>query len=176
MTRFQREWALVPAGARWAAAFVALAIVALMAALFVLPLLVEGEHKALLFTLPVFFAASIGAAPLAIYVLLLGYVFGDARRRGMNHVLWTLLSIFIPSGVGVILYFILRDPIPIPCPSCATPARKGHAFCTTCGAPVREACAECRQPIEPGWRNCARCGASLGGSPASESGGSGSPA
>jgi hypothetical protein len=161
MTRFDQEWALVPPGARWTAVLVTLALVSLMAALFLLPVLAEGEHKALLFVFPVFLLASLGAVPLAVYVLLIGYVYGDARRRGMNQVLWTLLAIFIPSAVGIILYFILRDPIPVPCPSCTTPARKGHAFCTTCGAPVRAACPQCRQPIDPGWRNCARCGAAL---------------
>ena len=97
-------------------------------------------------------------------MLLVGYVFGDARRRGMNHVLWTLLAIFIPNAIGVILYFILRDPIPVPCPSCGALARKGHAYCAGCGTAVRVACPQCRQPVEPGWRNCARCGAGLAGS------------
>ena len=102
-----------------------------------------------------------GAVPIAIYVLLLGYVWGDARRRGMNHVMWTLLALFIPSAVGLILYFILRDPVPVPCPSCAAPARKGHAYCASCGTAVRAACPHCRQPVEAGWRNCASCGQAL---------------
>jgi hypothetical protein len=174
MTRFEEEWALVPAGARWVAALVFLAMASLMASLFLLPLIVEHEYRGLLFVFPVFLMTLIGAVALAIYVLLVGYVYGDARRRGMNQVMWTLLAIFIPSAVGVILYFILRDPIPVPCPSCATPARKGHAYCARCGAAVRAACPQCRQPLEAGWRNCVHCGAALGqgagGPPASEAG------
>jgi hypothetical protein len=161
MTRFEQEWALVPSGARWIALLVALAFAALMATIFLLPLIVEGEYKALLFVVPIFLLTLIGGAGMAVYVLLVGYVYGDARRRGMNQVLWTLLAIFIPSAIGVILYFILRDPIPVPCPSCATPARKGHSFCAACGTAVRVSCPQCRQPVEPGWRNCARCGVSL---------------
>ena len=160
MSRFDQEWALVPAGARWTAVLVSLAFTALMAGIFLLPVAVN-EPKALPFVLLVFFPSLIGAVALGIYVLLVGYVFGDARRRSMNHVLWTLLAIFIPNAIGVILYFILRDPIPVPCPACGTPARKGHAFCAGCGAPVRAACPQCRQPVEPAWRNCASCGASL---------------
>jgi len=76
-------------------------------------------------------------------------------------VLWTLLAIFIPSGIGIILYFILREPIAVPCPSCGTPARKGHAYCASCGGAVRRACAQCHQPVEASWRNCPSCGASL---------------
>ncbi len=174
MTRFEEEWALVPAGARWVAVLVFLAMATLMASLFLLPLIVEHEYRAILFVFPVFLMTLIGAVALAIFVLLVGYVYGDARRRGMNQVLWTLLAIFIPSGVGIILYFILRDPIPVPCPSCGTPARKGHAFCASCGAAVCAACPQCRQPLEAGWRNCVRCGAPLAhgaaSPPASEAG------
>jgi hypothetical protein len=161
MTRFEEEWALVPSGARWTAVLVALAFVSLMASLFLLPVLMEGDRKGVIFVFPLFLLASIGAVPMAAYVLVVGYVYGDARRRAMNQVMWTLLAIFVPSAVGIILYFILRDPIPIPCPRCGTPARKGHAYCASCGTAVRAACPQCRQPVEPGWRNCARCGAVL---------------
>ena len=174
MTRFEQEWAVVPVLARWIAVLVLLAFGGLMASIFILPILVEHEYQALLFVVPVFLMSLIGAVALAVFVLLVGYIYADARRRGMNYVLWTLLAIFIPSGVGVILYFILRDPVPVPCPACGTPARKGYAYCASCGTAVRAACSQCRQPVEAGWRNCARCGAPItpgSGSPsASEAG------
>jgi double zinc ribbon protein len=174
MTRFEQEWAIVPVPARWIAVLVFLVLGGLMASIFIVPLLVEHEYQALPFVVPVFLMSTIGAVVLAVFVLLIGYIYADARRRGMNFVLWTLLAIFIPSGVGVILYFILRDPIPVPCPACGTPARKGHAFCASCGAAVRAACPQCRQPLEADWRNCVRCGAPLAhggaGPPASEAG------
>jgi len=166
MTRFDQEFALVPEGARWTAALVCLAVTALMGALFLVPGFAERDGTALLVMSPFFLLSLIGVAFLGAYVLLVGYVFGDAKRRGMNHVLWTLLSIFIPNAIGIILYFILRDPIPLPCPACGALARKGHAFCAGCGAAVRPACPQCRQPVEPGWRNCARCGAALTGASA----------
>jgi hypothetical protein len=165
MSRFDQEWALVPAGARWIAGLAGLAFTGLMAGIFILPLLLEREYEGLLFVSPFFLLSLIGAVAMAIYIMLVGYVYGDARQRGMNQVLWTLLAVFIPSAVGIILYFILRDPVPVPCPSCGALARKGHAFCAGCGAAVRAACPQCRQPVEAGWRNCARCGAVLAGRP-----------
>ena len=162
MSRFDQEWALVPTAARWVAAFAGLAMTALMASIWLVPLLLERDYKGLLVASPFFFLTLIGAAFLVVYVLLVGYVFGDARRRGMRHVLWTLLAVFIPNGIGLILYFILRDPVPVPCPGCGTPAAKGHAYCASCGASVRPACPGCRQPVEAGWRNCTGCGAPLG--------------
>ena len=161
MSRFDREFALVPEGARWTALLVCLAVTALMGGLFLVPGFAEKDATALTMMGPLFLMSLIGVAFLGAYVLLVGYVYGDARRRGMNHVLWTLLAIFIPNAIGIILYFILREPLPVPCPSCETPARKGHAYCASCGAAVRAVCPHCRQPVEPGWRNCASCGQAL---------------
>jgi hypothetical protein len=162
MSRFEREWAVVPDGARWTAVLVCLVVTALMAGVFLMPGLAARDGTAFFVMLPMFVLSLVGVAFVGAYVLLVGYVFGDARRRGMNHVLWTLLAIFIPNAIGIILYFILRDPVAVPCPSCATPAKKGHAFCAACGTAVRTACPQCRQPVDSGWRNCARCGAPLG--------------
>ncbi|HEX9187263.1 MAG TPA: zinc ribbon domain-containing protein [Vicinamibacteria bacterium] len=165
MTRFEQEWALVPVGARWTAVLVCLAVAGVTGTIFLLPGLVERDPAAVLMLTPFFVLTLVGVAFLGAYVLLVGYVYGDARRRGMNRVLWTLLAIFIPNAIGIILYFILRDPVPVPCPACGAPAKKGHAYCAGCGTVVRPACPACREPVEPGWRNCARCGAALAAAP-----------
>ena len=123
MSRFDQEFALVPEGARWTAALVCLAVTALMGGLFLVPGLAERSGTALLMVSPLFLLSLVGVAFLGAYVLLVGYVFADAKRRGMNHVLWTLLAIFIPNAIGIILYFILREPIPVPCPACGSPAK-----------------------------------------------------
>jgi Double zinc ribbon/Phospholipase_D-nuclease N-terminal len=159
MSRFEREWAFVPKGARWTALLVCLGVTCLAAAFFLLPGFAERDGMPFLVWLPIFFASLVGVALVGAYILLVGYVCGDARRRGMSSLLWTLLAIFIPNAIGIILYFILREPIAVPCPACGTPAKKGHAFCAGCGAAVRPACPQCQQPVEPGARNCTRCGA-----------------
>jgi hypothetical protein len=99
--------------------------------------------------------------PLSVLVLLIGYVYADARRRGMRYVMWTLLATFIPNAIGIILYFILREPLLVPCPQCSTLVRPGHAFCPHCGAALGHACPQCRRAVEPGWSHCASCGATL---------------
>jgi peptidoglycan/LPS O-acetylase OafA/YrhL len=98
---------------------------------------------------------------MAGYTVLVGYVYGDARRRGMRYVMWTLLAIFIPHGIGVILYFILRDPMPSHCSKCGAAAKQGHAFCPVCGANILPACSQCHRAGQPGWSHCAWCGAKL---------------
>ncbi len=33
-------------------------------------------------------------------ILLTGYIYGDAKRRGMNALLWTLLALLLPKPIG----------------------------------------------------------------------------
>jgi Double zinc ribbon len=98
---------------------------------------------------------------LFVYVLLVGYVYGDAKRRGMPYVMWTLLAFFIPDGIGIILYFILRKPLPNACPGCSQPVPSGFAFCPHCGTPLQATCPSCGHGVERGWANCPHCGTKL---------------
>ena len=67
----------------------------------------------------------VGGVFFACFILLVGYVSADTKRRGMNSLLWTLLVIFIPKAIGFIAYFLLRKPLVVSgltsCPKCATP-------------------------------------------------------
>jgi hypothetical protein len=70
---------------------------------------------------------------IAIWILGLGYVYADARRRGMPPILWTLIATFIPNLLGFLLYFALRRPIALPCPNCGQANTPGQRFCSWCG-------------------------------------------
>jgi RNA polymerase subunit RPABC4/transcription elongation factor Spt4 len=89
----------------------------------------------------------------------------DAKRRGMRYVMWTLLAIFIPDAIGIILYFILRDPLPKPCTGCGAAVKPGFTYCPKCGTEVRPACSSCGKAIEPDWLNCAYCGKKIAVAP-----------
>ena len=111
------------------------------------------------------FAAILVPGVLLIYVLLVAYVYGDSKRRGMRPVLWTLVALFVPNAIGIIAYFIVRESVLHPCPSCGTAARREFAFCPSCGITLPRACPSCHRPVEPIWTHCAHCGGKL---PASE--------
>jgi hypothetical protein len=70
---------------------------------------------------------------IATWILCLGYVHADARRRGMPPILWTLIAAFIPNLLGFLLYFALRRPIASPCPNCGQPTTAEQRFCSWCG-------------------------------------------
>ena len=69
----------------------------------------------------------------AIWILGLGYVWADARRRDMPHIPWTLIAAIVPNLLGFLLYFGLRKPIASPCPQCGQPIAIEQRFCPWCG-------------------------------------------
>ncbi len=100
-------------------------------------------------------------AVMFTYGFLVSYVYADAQRRGMRHVLWTLIALFVPNALGFIAYFLLREPLLQPCAACGATARRDFAFCPQCGAPQPRVCPSCRRPVEPIWPHCAHCGQKL---------------
>ena len=157
MSRFREEMSII----RWPAWLAAACAWGLMGLIMELGPFREDRNMRLWDpSLQALFIFGVGL-PLAIYALLVGYVYADAKRRAMRYVMWTFLAALIPNGIGIILYFVMRDPLSRPCPSCGVPARSGFAFCPACGGALSEACPQCRCAIEPGWSHCVHCGASL---------------
>jgi hypothetical protein len=98
-----------------------------------------------------------------VYGFLVSYVHGDARRRGMRAGAWALVAACVPNALGLIAYFLLREPLLQHCRACGATARHGLAFCPHCGAPLSGACPACRRPVETAWSHCAHCGAKVVG-------------
>jgi hypothetical protein len=112
-------------------------------------------------------AAQIAYSMLALIpafaILLVGYINADARRRGMRYVMWTLLALFLPNSLGIILYFIFREPLLKQCPKCGAKNRVTFTFCPQCGTELAKSCPACKHAVEPGWSRCAYCGGALSG-------------
>ena len=107
------------------------------------------------------FLAFFAGAVLACYILLIGYVNVDAGRRGMSRALWTLLVVFIPNALGLILYFLLRQPAAQPCPQCRTPVQPTFNYCPTCHTKLHPHCAQCQRPVKLTDTFCPYCGFKL---------------
>ena len=152
MTRIPVRRRVIP-GTAWAIAVVVAIIIGLIAIAAVVGR--EAEPVAAILIAP-FVSIVLGA-----YILLIGYVYGDAKRRGMRYVLWTWLAILIPNAIGIILYFILRDPLQVYCSKCGYPNNPKHAFCSSCGASVAPACPQCKRVVQTDWAHCPSCGVAL---------------
>ena len=158
MSRFKEELKVIPGTARFIAALCYI-VAAVACAAFV----VFSHDQGLANTPAVgkgFMIVAIGIVP-ALYALLIGYVYADAKRRGMRYVMWVLLAIFIPDAIGIILYFILREPLMKPCPGCSQVLKSGFTFCPYCGTSLLPTCPSCGRGVERAWANCPSCGTKL---------------
>jgi hypothetical protein len=100
----------------------------------------------------------------ASMIFLTAYVYQDAKRRGMNAAVWMLVCIvFFPAYLvlGFIIYLLVREPLPYPCPQCGTSVGARMNFCPSCRCDLRPTCPTCKREVLETDRYCASCGTSL---------------
>jgi hypothetical protein len=95
------------------------------------------------------------------YILFVGYINADASRRQMSAALWTLVAILIPHGLGIVLYFLLRQPLSSVCPQCAATVEQGAQFCPRCSYKLRPSCPQCQREVRADDAFCPHCAAPL---------------
>jgi hypothetical protein len=98
------------------------------------------------------------SAALASYVLLIGYVSRDVKRRHMSASLWVLIVLVMPGGIGAIVYFLLRQPLMTRCPHCTTELTEGVHFCPQCRFQVAPVCGKCFRGVQITDAYCPQCG------------------
>jgi hypothetical protein len=95
-----------------------------------------ADHGAALRTMSVDGGAALLAGiMIAAWLLCLGFVFADARRRAMRPVLWVLVAALFPHLLGFLLYFVMRQPIASACNHCGQATPRYQRFCSWCGNP-----------------------------------------
>ncbi len=115
------------------------------------------------------FLAAAGAVtaisiPIAAVLFLVGYIYRDAKRRGMNATLWTVLVLVLMPAyfvTGFIIYFLLREPLPYECPHCGAVVSARFNYCPACKFNLRPACPNCRREVKLGDRYCPHCAHAL---------------
>jgi hypothetical protein len=111
-------------------------------------------------TLAIIGIITAAAIPVAAFLFMLGYVYRDARRRNMNAPLWTLLVfILAPSSliIGLIIYLLVREPLPYPCPRCESLVGPRFNFCSNCKCNLHPNCPNCKQEIAETDKFCPNC-------------------
>jgi len=157
MSQLREELRVIP-GAAWVIGIVLYLTAATLICFVAFPTDPEMSHAPLAGRIAFAYGASL---VVPAWVLLIGYVYADAKRRRMRYALWTCLAILVPNAIGIILYFVLRDPLPKPCPKCAALVREGYVFCPSCGTAMQPTCPNCGRGVERGWSNCPHCGTKL---------------
>ena len=101
---------------------------------------------------------------VACLIFMTAYVNRDASRRGMNAALWTILVlIFLPSWgvIGFIIYLLMREPLPYPCPQCGTTVGARFNFCPNCKCNLHPSCPQCKREVAESDKFCPYCGNDL---------------
>ena len=98
---------------------------------------------------------------MASYVLIVGYVSRDVKRRNMSGPLWMLIVILMPGGIGAVVYFLLRQPILSRCPHCSTEIASSYNFCPQCQFQMAPVCGQCFRGVEITDVYCKQCGHDL---------------
>ncbi|MEO5936434.1 MAG: zinc ribbon domain-containing protein, partial [Terriglobales bacterium] len=62
------------------------------------------------------------------------------------------------SGIGFIVYFLLRQPVVLNCPTCTEKVESNFNFCPKCHFQLSPMCPECRHAVRAGDNFCAHCG------------------
>lgn len=109
-------------------------------------------------------AITFGAFVFSLFLFILGYVYRDAKRRGMNPPLWTLLVLILSAGyvfIGLIIYLLVREPLPYACPQCAATVSARFNFCPNCKSNLRPACPHCQHEVGDTDKFCPYCAAEL---------------
>ncbi len=108
--------------------------------------------------LPALIGIALGAAfGFDLLLTFFAYVNRDAERRGMNSTLWTLLAIFVPYLIGLIAYFLVREPLPFPCPQCGATVSARFNYCPSCKHNLRPNCSQCKREVRIEDKYCPYC-------------------
>lgn len=73
------------------------------------------------------------------WIFLGTWTYKDAKNKGLNAKLWTLIVMFGPSGIGLLIYFLVgRKESFIKCVNCSNSIPSNSKYCNKCGNAVTE--------------------------------------
>ncbi len=108
------------------------------------------------------------ALAFSAMLFMLGYVYRDAKRRGMHAGLWTILVLILSSStffIGLIIYLLVREPLPFNCPKCSTSVNARFNFCPNCKYNLHPVCPACQHEVADDDKFCPYCAAELSQAP-----------
>jgi hypothetical protein len=171
--RFWQEFAIIP---RWLMVLVALLyVIALVVAITVNLAASHNPYGNDMFPPELRYSPALASLALAgivtavslsmaFIIFFVAYVNRDASRRGMSAALWTILVIILLPAwgfIGFVIYFLMREPLPYPCPQCANTVGARFNFCPNCKCNLHPSCPQCKHELAETDKFCPNCGNDL---------------
>ena len=145
MSRFTKELRVIP-NATWIIAWFAYLCLTVPVFLIVAPTDAEvGKWPRWGQALLVYGAFLIVVA----WVALVGYIDGDAKRRQTRYAMWTLLAIFVPYAIGMILYFLYASLCRSRAPAAGMSKRQSSHFVRTAARCCSQRARNVTSPLSP---------------------------
>lgn len=121
--------------------------------------LVPRNPKPQPLALTIFWGVLVGMF-FAFNMVMIGYVTRDTKRRGMSTALWTsIMILLLGTGIGFIMYFMLRSPVERRCYACSWKVREDYNYCPRCQNQLRQVCPECKHGVDLSDAYCHNCSA-----------------
>ena len=84
----------------------------------------------------------------------------------MSAALWTILVIILLPAwgfIGFVIYFLMREPLPYPCPACGNTVGARFNFCPNCKCNLHPSCPQCKREVAETDKFCPYCAQDLAG-------------
>lgn len=95
---------------------------------------------------------------LLIKIVIIIYVYNDAKTHDMNRILWIALILLLPSYIILIAYLIVRKYNEYTsCPNCQFRVKKKTSICPNCNQILTYTCPRCNKKIKEEWDMCPYC-------------------
>lgn len=107
---------------------------------------------------------TLASLSMATIIFFVAYVNRDASRRGMSAALWTILVIILLPAwgfIGFVIYFLMREPLPYPCPQCGNSVGARFNFCPNCKCNLQPSCPQCKREVAETDKFCPYCACDL---------------
>lgn len=100
---------------------------------------------------------------LSMPVLIGVFVYRDAKKHHLNQWMWTLVAVYVPYLLGVIIYLVIRnnEKNKLKCLSCGKTVEKDYVMCPHCGHSLKQKCQSCNKYVNEEWKICPYCEAKL---------------
>lgn len=111
---------------------------------------------------------SIIVGVFCLFVLLIPIIIGilvykDAKRLQMNPWMWTLIAMYVPNLIGLIIYLVVRsnENKKSRCIDCGATLESDYNICPNCGHQLADVCSNCGRYVKKGFSKCPYCGKDL---------------